>query len=73
MRSASTYRNAGGNGAWLVDNGFFGALESGTIYMRLKSGTPAGLVSAMEGLVLLFFLSAAVATRLQIVRREVHA
>ena len=52
---------------------FFGALESGTIYMRLKSGTPAGLVSAMEGMVLLFFLSAAVATHLQIVRREVHA
>ncbi|MER9435264.1 ABC transporter permease [Mesorhizobium sp. M0618] len=52
---------------------FFGALQSGTIYMRLKSGTPAGLVSAMEGLVLLFFLCAAVATRLQLVRREVHA
>jgi len=28
--------------------------------MRLKSGTPAGLVSAVEGLVLLFFLGAAV-------------
>lgn len=54
---------------------FFGALKSGAIYMRLKSGTPAGLVSAMEGLVLLFFLCAAVATRLQFVlRREaVHA
>lgn len=54
---------------------FFGALKSGAIYMRLKSGTPAGLVSAMEGLVLLFFLCAAVATKLQLVRVEekVHA
>lgn len=52
---------------------FFGALKSGAIYMRLQSGTPAGLVSAMEGLVLLFFLCAAVATRFQIVRSNVHA
>ncbi|MGN7807949.1 ABC transporter permease [Ensifer sp. 22521] len=53
---------------------FFGALKSGAIYMRLQSGTPAGLVSAMEGLVLLFFLCAAVATRVHItVRSEAHA
>lgn len=53
---------------------FFGALKSGAIYMRLQSGTPAGLISAMEGLVLLFFLCAAVATRIQItVRSEAHA
>lgn len=53
---------------------FFGALKSGAIYMRLQSGTPAGLISAMEGLVLLFFLCAAVATRLRIVvRSEAHA
>ncbi|MCW0002289.1 ABC transporter permease [Pararhizobium sp. YC-54] len=52
---------------------FFGALKSGAIYMRLQSGTPAGLVSAMEGLVLLFFLCAAVATKFQIVRSNVHA
>ncbi len=52
---------------------FFGALKSGAIYMRLQSGTPAGLVSAMEGLVLLFFLCAVVATKFQIVRSNVHA
>jgi simple sugar transport system permease protein len=52
---------------------FFGALKSGAIYMRLQSGTPAGLVSAMEGLVLLFFLCAAVATKFQIVRSNIHA
>lgn len=54
---------------------FFGALKSGAIYMRLKSGTPAGIVSAMEGLALLYFLCAAVATKLQVVRvgEKVHA
>ena len=52
---------------------FFGALKSGAIYMRLQSGTPAGLVAAMEGLVLLFFLCAAVATGYQIVRSNAHA
>ncbi|CAN7695242.1 ABC transporter permease [Rhizobium sp. LjRoot254] len=52
---------------------FFGALKAGAIYMRLKSGTPAGLVSAMEGLVLLFFLCGAVATKFKIVRNLAHA
>jgi ABC-type uncharacterized transport system permease subunit len=44
----------------------FGGLLNGGITMQVLTGVPTALISAMEGIVLLFFLSAAVLTRFQL-------
>jgi len=46
----------------------FGGLASGSLYMKLLAQVPASLVSAMEGILLLTFLCAGVASRYQLVR-----
>jgi ABC-type uncharacterized transport system permease subunit len=44
----------------------FGGLLNGGITMQVLTGVPTALISAMEGIVLLFFLTAAVLTRFEI-------
>lgn len=46
----------------------FGGLASGALYMKLLAQVPAALVPAMQGIMLLTFLCAAVAARYKIVR-----
>lgn len=45
---------------------FFGALVNGSLYMSVLSDIPPSLVPAMQGILLLFFLSAAVLVRYSI-------
>ena len=44
----------------------FGALENGSLYMSVLSDIPPALVPAMQGILLLFFLSASVMVRFRI-------
>ena len=44
----------------------FGGLLNGGITMQVLTGVPTALISAMEGIVLLFFLTAAVLTRFEV-------
>ena len=46
----------------------FGGLASGALYMKLLAQVPAALVPAMQGILLLTFLCAAVAARYKLVR-----
>jgi ABC-type uncharacterized transport system permease subunit len=46
----------------------FGGLASGALYMKLLAQVPSALVPAMQGILLLTFLCAAVAARFKIVR-----
>ena len=46
----------------------FGGLSSGALYMKLTAHVPGALVPAMEGILLLTFLCAAVAARYKLVR-----
>lgn len=45
---------------------FFGALESGALYMKILADVPSALVPAMEGVVLLFVLCASVMVRFRV-------
>lgn len=44
---------------------FFGALSAGGLYMKITADVPAALVTAMQGLALILFLVADVASRMQ--------
>lgn len=48
----------------------FGGMASGALYMKLLAKIPSALVPAMEGILLLTFLCAAVAARYKIVRAQ---
>lgn len=45
---------------------FFGALHSGALFMNVMTGVPASLITALQGLILLLFLMAGVASRFEI-------
>jgi ABC-type uncharacterized transport system permease subunit len=51
---------------------FFGGLASGALYMKVLVGVPSALVFAIEGIVLLFFLCAGVASQYRLVKVAVH-
>ena len=51
----------------------FGALANGSLYMSVLSDIPPSLVPAMQGILLLFFLSASVLVRYSIrIKRFTH-
>lgn len=51
---------------------FFGGLASGALYMKVLVGVPSALVFAIEGIVLIFFLCAGVASQYRLVKVAVH-
>ena len=46
----------------------FGGLVNGGIRMQIFTGVPTAMISAIEGIILLFFLTSAVLTRYEIKR-----
>lgn len=49
---------------------FFGALHSGALFMNVMTGVPAALITALQGLMLVFFLMAGVAAQFELVRER---
>ncbi|BBH32630.1 ABC transporter permease [Pseudomonas sp. St290] len=49
---------------------FFGALHSGALFMNVMTGVPAALITALQGLILLFFLMAGIAAQFELVRER---
>jgi simple sugar transport system permease protein len=50
----------------------FGGLVNGGIQMQIFTGVPTALISAMEGIILLFFLTSAVLTRYELKWEKAH-